>query len=76
MRVPETPVDEYHFAPCGKCKVRLARKIGPVQTESVAKPVYEAAHLYLRLRVLAPDCSHILAAIHASSLLEFLKEPI
>jgi hypothetical protein len=38
--------------------------------------MYEATNLQFGLRVLTPDCSHVLAAVHRSSLLEFLKEPI
>jgi hypothetical protein len=37
--------------------------------------VYEAPHRHFGQRVLAADCSHVLAAIHTSSILEFLAEP-
>jgi hypothetical protein len=76
VRMPETAVYEYHFAPCGKYKVRLARKVSPMQTKTIAQSMYEATNLQFGLRVLTPDCSHVLAAVHRSSLLEFLKEPI
>jgi hypothetical protein len=72
--VPETAVHKNHFAPCGERKVRLARKIGPMQTKTIAKSMHEATNFYLGLRVLAPDCPHVLAAIHTSSLLELFKE--
>jgi hypothetical protein len=76
MGVPETSMYEYHFAPRGKYKVRLAWKVCPMQTKSIAESMYEAANLHLGLRVFAPDCAHVLAAIHTSSLLEFFKKPI
>lgn len=76
MRVPETAVYEYHFVSCGKRKVGLAREVSSVQAEAIAESMHEAADLHLGLRVLTPDGSHVLAAIHRYSLLEFLKEPI
>ena len=40
VRMPETAVYEYHFAPCGKYKVRLARKVSPMQTKTIAQSMY------------------------------------
>jgi hypothetical protein len=37
--------------------------------------MYEAANLNFGLCVLAPDGSHVFAAVHESSLLEFRQEP-
>ncbi len=75
MRVPETSMNEYHFASCGENQVRGSRKVSPVQPETIAEPVYEAPHCHFRFGVFTADCSHVLAAIHTSSILEFLAEP-
>jgi phenylpropionate dioxygenase-like ring-hydroxylating dioxygenase large terminal subunit len=76
VRVPKTAVDKYHFAPCRERKVRFARKVRPVKTETITESMYKAPHRHFRQRILATDCAHILAAIHTSSFLELCKEPI
>ena len=76
VRMPKTSMDEYDFAAGGENKVRLARKVCPVETEPVAETMHKAPHRHFGHRVLAADCAHVLAAIHTSSYLEFLTQPI
>lgn len=73
--MPEAAMYEYHFTSSGERKVRLARQVSPVQAKAIAQCMYEAGNFHLGLRVLAPDGSHVLAAIHIPSLLKFSKKP-
>jgi hypothetical protein len=58
MPVPEAAVDENDCLEPGEDEVRLARKVGHVQTVSESKRVEAAAQQHFGLRVLAPDARH------------------
>ena len=66
VRVPETPMHENHFSSRNKNQVRVAGKIFPVQTETIAQPVSETAHIQLGTHTLAADGAHIFAAVQAT----------
>jgi hypothetical protein len=74
--MPKTAVDKYHLVPGWKHEVRFAWKVCPMEAETVPEAMNKAPHRHFGLRVLVADCAHVLAAIHKSSFLEFLKEPI
>jgi len=76
MAVPKAAVNKYDLVARRKYQVRAPREILPVKAKAIAESMNKAPHRQFRLRVLAPDCAHILAAIHANLFLEFLFEPI
>lgn len=69
-------MNEYRFASCGKDQIGFSWEVTPVQPETVAQLVNQGPHCNLGLRVLAADCSHVLAAIHSSSDLKLLAKPL
>ena len=59
MGVPETAVDKDRDAVLGKDKVRLTRKIPPMQPESQTSRVQSAAKNQLRLRITSTNARHV-----------------
>jgi hypothetical protein len=57
-------MNEYHLTSGGEDQIRLAGEVFPVQAKTIAQLVYEAPNCHFGQRVLAADCSHVLAAIH------------
>jgi hypothetical protein len=76
VKMPEASVNENYLAPRREYQVGLSWEIGAVKAEAIAKPVHEAPDLHFRRSVLASNRPHVLAAIHAGSLLELGLEPI
>ena len=71
MRMPEAPVNKNNLTPRGKNKVWGARKIFPMQTESVTLAMRNAPHTPLGQHVFAPNRSHVCASVHHPCPLSF-----
>jgi hypothetical protein len=64
MRMPKAPVNENHLAARNERQIWIARKVFPMQAESEAQSMGKAPHRKFGFHTLAPDRTHIGAAVH------------
>jgi hypothetical protein len=61
--MPEATVHKDHSSLCTKDQVWRAGQVGDVEPVAKSAPMQEAANSQFGLRVLAPDCRHVPAAL-------------
>jgi hypothetical protein len=61
--MPETTVDKHNGAMLREYNIRLAGQIPSVEAESVSHAMEKGADGNLRLRILAPDTTHVPASL-------------
>jgi len=67
MAMPKAAAHFYNYLSCSKYQVRSSRKIGTVNTKSVARAMEHRPHLLFRLCILATVRDHISVAADANS---------
>ena len=75
MAMPEAAMNEDHLATLREHEVRMAWKVGSMQSISIPHPVHQPSNDHLWHRVLAADARHVVVALCRREHIAHLRQP-